>query len=84
MKAIHYMASLLPLSKNGVVINAVDPGICKTDLARNAPQEFRDHLAEIHAKIGRTAEDGSRTLLHGVVAGKESHGCFLASCEIAE
>ncbi len=34
--------------------------------------------------LGRTAEAGSRTLLHGITAGTESHGCYLASCEIRE
>lgn len=27
---------------------------------------------------------GSRTLLHGLFAGKESHGCYLSCCEIRE
>jgi hypothetical protein len=41
-------------------------------------------MAAKHAEYGRTAEDGSRNLLYAAVAGKESHGYFLASCEIAE
>jgi hypothetical protein len=39
---------------------------------------------ERHKLFGRTAEDGSRTLLHGVVAGVESHGMLLHSCEVGE
>ncbi|KAK6611509.1 short-chain dehydrogenase [Botrytis cinerea] len=35
-------------------------------------------------QFGRTAEDGSRTLLYGAIAGEKSHGCFLESCIIAE
>ncbi|KAL4918204.1 hypothetical protein BDW62DRAFT_217700 [Aspergillus aurantiobrunneus] len=31
---------------------------------------------------GRTAEDGSRTLLAGIILGKGSHGAFTSSCEI--
>lgn len=30
--------------------------------------------------IGRTAEAGSRTLVHGVTAGPESHGQYLSEC----
>ncbi|KPM42943.1 hypothetical protein AK830_g3628 [Neonectria ditissima] len=68
----------------GVVLNLVCPGLCKTELSRNAPLQFREWIAKQHAEFGRTAEDGSRTLLYGAVAGKESHGCLLDSCEIAD
>ena len=30
--------------------------------------------------IGRTAEAGSRTLVHGVTAGLETHGQYLSEC----
>lgn len=79
-----HLATLLPVDKTGVVITSVCPGVCITDLDRSAPSEFRAHLAEIRDRVGRTAEDGSRTLLHGVVAGKEAHGVFLHSCVVAE
>jgi NAD(P)-dependent dehydrogenase (short-subunit alcohol dehydrogenase family) len=82
--AVRHLASLIPVSKTGVVLNLVCPGLCKTDLSRNAPPAFRENLEKKKEKYGRIAEDGSRTLLHGAVAGKESHGCFLDSCRIAE
>ncbi|GFF40260.1 short-chain dehydrogenase TIC 32, chloroplastic [Aspergillus udagawae] len=82
--ALRYLATLIPVDHTGVVLNLVCPGLCKTDLSRNAPAQFREDLAKLHAEYGRTAEDGSRTLLHGAVAGKESHGCLLHSCEIGE
>ncbi|KAE8553774.1 hypothetical protein EYB25_005156 [Talaromyces marneffei] len=82
--AARELADLLPVSQTGVVVNSVNPGVCKTDLSRNAPAEFRRQLAEMHEKFGRTAEDGSRTLLHGAVGGKESHGRYLSDCEIAD
>lgn len=75
---------MLPVSRTGVVMNAVCPGLCKTSLSRNAPQSFRDHLAIMHAQSGRTAEEGSKNLLFAAVAGKGSHGCFLDSCHISE
>jgi hypothetical protein len=34
--------------------------------------------------FARTAEEGSRTTVHGVVAGNDSHGQFLSGCEIKE
>lgn len=82
--AARQLAELLPVSKTGVVINIVCPGICITDLDRSSPPELRNSLAELRAKVGRTAEDGSRTLLHGLVAGEETHGLLLHSCEVGE
>ncbi|TVY55233.1 hypothetical protein LCER1_G005363 [Lachnellula cervina] len=73
----------LPVPKT-VVVNLVDPGLCKTELSKDAPPPLRQHILELQAKGGRTAEVGSRTLLHGAVAGKESHGALLQSCEISE
>ncbi|KFY90539.1 hypothetical protein V500_05143 [Pseudogymnoascus sp. VKM F-4518 (FW-2643)] len=82
--ATRHLAVLAPVSRTGVVMNLVCPGSCKTDLGRHAPPAFSVILKESKDKYGRTAEDGSRTLLYGAVAGKESHGCFLDSCRIAE
>ncbi|OBT63706.1 hypothetical protein VE03_06189 [Pseudogymnoascus sp. 23342-1-I1] len=82
--AVRQLTTLAPVSRTGVVMNTVCPGSCKTELGRNAPAAFVQILKESKDKYGRTAEDGSRTLLYGAVAGKESHGRFLDSCRIAE
>lgn len=84
MMALRHLAPLIPVSRTGVTINLVCPGLCTTDLDRYAAQEFRDQLAALRAQYGRTAEDGSRTLLHGASAGKASHGLLCHSCEIGE
>jgi retinol dehydrogenase-12 len=36
------------------------------------------------AIIARTTEVGSRTLVAGVAGGEESHGAYMADCQIAE
>jgi hypothetical protein len=41
-------------------------------------------IAVMRLLVGRTAEQGSRTLIHAAVAGEESHGKFLSECEIKE
>ncbi|KAB8263144.1 NAD(P)-binding protein [Aspergillus pseudonomiae] len=82
--AVRHLAALTPVDRAGVVINLICPGLCKTEISRNAPAEVQENVAEFVAKCGRTAEDGSRTLLHGAVAGIESHGCFLYSCQNGE
>ena len=38
----------------------------------------------LRAMMARTAEVGSRTILHGLVAGEESHGKLLSGCKIKE
>jgi len=81
---VRCLASLVPVSRTEVVVNLVCPGFCKTDLIRNGKPAVREYLTNLHQQFGRTAEDGSRPLLHAAVAGKESHGCFLQSCKIDE
>jgi retinol dehydrogenase 12 len=67
--------------ENGfVVVNCVNPGWCKTEL-------FRTHDGGLGGRIGlrligRTAEEGSRSLVHAATAGKESHGKYLSENRI--
>jgi NAD(P)-dependent dehydrogenase (short-subunit alcohol dehydrogenase family) len=82
--AVRHVAGLIPVSSTGVVVNLVCPGFCKTELIRNGQPAMREYLTDLHKQAGRTAQDGSRPLLHGAVAGKDSHGCFLQSCAIDE
>ncbi|KAI9369084.1 hypothetical protein BJX61DRAFT_179356 [Aspergillus egyptiacus] len=81
---VRELARVLPVQKGKVVINAVCPGLCITDLGRNCPPDLKESIDEQREMYGRTAEDGSRTLLAAVVHGEESHGCFSSSCEIRE
>lgn len=32
------------------------------------------------AVMGRTAEQGSRALVHAILAGKQSNGCYMSEC----
>ncbi|PYH78604.1 NAD(P)-binding protein [Aspergillus uvarum CBS 121591] len=82
--ALKHLATLLPVERTGVVFNLVCPGLCTTELIRNAPPDYKAQVTDMNQLYGRTAEDGSRTLLHGAVAGSESHGCLLHSCEMGE
>ncbi|KAL2850592.1 hypothetical protein BJY01DRAFT_245432 [Aspergillus pseudoustus] len=78
------LASLLPVEKGKVVINTSCPGLCITELDRNGSPAFREHLRQLREESGRTAEEGSRTLLAGAALGKESHGRYLMHCEIRD
>jgi hypothetical protein len=77
------LSTLLPYSKTGVVINYLSPGLCNTGLARHASWRTWLAVRSLNLLCGRTAEMGSRTLLHAAVARPESHGKFVADCEIS-
>ncbi|KAL7925742.1 hypothetical protein ACQKWADRAFT_199624 [Trichoderma austrokoningii] len=82
--ATRELATLAPVSENGVIINIVDPGLCKTNLTRDLGlfERIKGWLAK--AAMGRTPEMGSRTLIHAIAATEESHGKYLTACEIRE
>jgi hypothetical protein len=67
-----------------VVITYVNPGLCLTDLARHVSEKVREHVHAMRAAHGRTAEMGSRTLLHGVAGGSALHGKYLSECKDKE
>ena len=78
--AVREIARLLPVARGGVIINAINPGLCETELSRNSPEGFKASLRQMLDSFGRTAECGSRTLLAGAVAGKDSHGSYMDDC----
>ncbi|KAI0147003.1 short chain dehydrogenase [Xylariaceae sp. FL1272] len=78
------LAHLAPVSRTGVVVNMISPGLCKTGLLRHAKLITYVIVSSMTAILGRTAEEGSRTVIHALVTGKESHGRYLSHCEIKE
>jgi retinol dehydrogenase 12 len=63
-----------------VIVSNIAPGWCRTDLFRNEDGGAGQKLAL--KVIGRSSEEGSRTLVHGAVAGKEAHGQYLSECKV--
>jgi NAD(P)-dependent dehydrogenase (short-subunit alcohol dehydrogenase family) len=63
----------------GVVVNLVETGFCDTELSRenNGIEEVAFNLWK--RLFARTAEQGSRTVVAGASAGKESHGAFMVN-----
>jgi len=82
--AVRQLASLLPMSKSGVVINIVSPGLCYSDLDRNASFIPKLAMATMRKLLARTSEEGSRNLLQAVFAGPDSHGKFSSECQIKD
>ncbi|KAK3645719.1 hypothetical protein LTR56_008906 [Elasticomyces elasticus] len=66
--------------KHRAIINLVNPGWCGTELSRNKEAAAFERAA--FSMIGWTSEKGSRTLVHAVTSGPESHGCYLSQCQI--
>ena len=82
--AVREFAALYPVEKTGVIMNLVAPGLCSTGLGKEARTFTKIVHGGIKAMMARTAEEGSRTILHGLVAGDESHGKLLSGCQIKE
>jgi NAD(P)-dependent dehydrogenase (short-subunit alcohol dehydrogenase family) len=62
-----------------VVMNTPNPSFCRSQLARetdNVGLRIGEKL------LARSTEEGSRALVHGVMAGEESHGQYLTNCHV--
>ncbi|BCS23683.1 putative short-chain dehydrogenase/reductase family protein [Aspergillus puulaauensis] len=60
-----------------VVVNMVNPGFCHSQLGRNASGLTSLQMNLLKMVLARTTEVGSRTLVAGGSAGKESHGMYM-------
>jgi retinol dehydrogenase-12 len=68
-------------NQQGVLINCVNPGWCRTELCRNYNQAIGEKIGL--GLIGRTAEVGARPLVHAAtIAGIESHGKYLSEFKV--
>jgi NAD(P)-dependent dehydrogenase (short-subunit alcohol dehydrogenase family) len=72
------------LDPNDVIVNLVDPGLCKgSELHRTAEGAIAVFMSVSKALTGRTLDEGAWTYVDAaVVKGKESHGCFCADWQI--
>lgn len=78
------MAQLVPRDATGVplvIINAVTPGFCKSELLSREKAPWI--LKVVQAALARPVEEGSKTLLHAVTQGAETHGKYLDHQSIA-
>ncbi|RAL06657.1 NAD(P)-binding protein [Aspergillus homomorphus CBS 101889] len=70
-------------NKPAVTINAVSPGLCKTGLLRETPLAARILISPLKAVLARSAEEGSRTLVHAAGPDNgETHGKYLRDCKL--
>lgn len=78
------MAAPSSNSKGSVILNTLTPGFCRTSLFRDNKFPASIFIKITSTLIGRSAEAGSRELVHAVAAGPETHGKWLDSHEIRE
>ena len=80
--AVREIAATTANKKPFVVVNTVNPGLCETDLIRNLTGGVLFAMKMMRALLARTAEEGSRNLVHASIAGPESNGVYLENCKI--
>ncbi|KAJ3511416.1 hypothetical protein NM208_g15434 [Fusarium decemcellulare] len=64
------------VSSSEVIVVSVCPGLCKSDIARDAPWAMRKMDAVWKALYARSPEEGSRTLVSGILLEESAHGGF--------
>ncbi|BCS17704.1 uncharacterized protein APUU_10532A [Aspergillus puulaauensis] len=73
------LARLAPRDENGdplVIVNCVAPGFCKSNLL-SREENIPLMIKIVQAIVARTIEEGSKTLVHAVTQGPETHGQWL-------
>lgn len=67
-----------------VIVNAVDPGLCRTELTREFTGLTAVAASIANAILARTAETGSRNIIYAAVSREDTHGKYLSSCCVRE
>jgi NAD(P)-dependent dehydrogenase (short-subunit alcohol dehydrogenase family) len=73
-----YVRRLAALAPSEVIANNPCPGLVQTGFDKNLPFYLRLPMALVRKAMGRTVEEGARTLVYAsAVAGPEANGKFL-------
>jgi len=76
--AVRELAARLKASeKSLVIVSTPNPSYCKSGLLRESVS-FGSRMSE--KILARSTEEGSRALVHGIMAGVDSHGQYLTNC----
>jgi retinol dehydrogenase 12 len=72
------------VSADEVIVETVNPGICKSELGRD--QSFGVRVAQkiSRAMLARTSEVGSRNYMAAAALGREAHGAYVSDCNVDE
>lgn len=78
---VRTIAEMHPASEYPVTVNCVNPGLCHSELGREAGGWT---LWIMKLLLARTTEYGSRTLVHAGASGADTHGKYMSDCGIEE
>jgi NAD(P)-dependent dehydrogenase (short-subunit alcohol dehydrogenase family) len=68
-----------------VVVNAPNPGFCKSGLQKDTPGVMKYVMMAVSAILGRRVEDGAKCVVDAVlVKGDESHGRYLSEAQVTD
>ncbi|TPX75202.1 hypothetical protein CcCBS67573_g03519 [Chytriomyces confervae] len=70
------------VDRDHVVVNFLNPGLCHSNLTSPATGWGSFALEAVKNLFARSTEAGSRTLVHALSAGTESHGQYLSDCKV--
>ncbi|KAE8453878.1 hypothetical protein EG329_007654 [Mollisiaceae sp. DMI_Dod_QoI] len=73
-----------PHANQKVIVNLVNPGFCKSSLARDAKGFMFIMFTVMKTIMARTTEMGSRTIYAAAAAGEESHGQYMSDCVVVQ
>jgi NAD(P)-dependent dehydrogenase (short-subunit alcohol dehydrogenase family) len=80
-----FAEELTKSTKPGKIITSViNPGFVATNIMRHEGWLFQIYLKGLRKMLARTAEEGSRTLVHGALGGEETHGQYLDDCKVGK
>jgi NAD(P)-dependent dehydrogenase (short-subunit alcohol dehydrogenase family) len=69
-------------SSTAIVINTPNPSYCKSALQLGTELGKSTGAKVFEKVVARTTEEGSRTLVHGVISGPETNGQYLTNCHV--
>ncbi|KAK6849885.1 short-chain dehydrogenase [Apiospora arundinis] len=67
-----------------VVLNTLNPGLCRSELFRSVPWPYTWILYVSMRLLARTAEMGSRNLVAAATAPEDTHGKYISDCKVWE
>ena len=80
---VRELADRLNASKRPlVIINTPNPSYCKSQLMHVPGQSTGFGIKVAETILARSTEAGSRTLVHGLLSGPESHGQYMTNCHV--
>ncbi len=66
-----------------IIVSIPNPGFVKTEVMRHASSTFHFFFKPYRKLVGRSTEEGARTLLYAAAGGHDTHGQYLSDCKVA-